>query len=110
MFVGTYSKSKYWNKKTGLNPTHTPHHVVQDAVSNTTHGKGITINIKKTIHDGLETTGRPIRNLNSLRSHLAADIFELRNVLKANGYDRATVNRQLQELVRQNKALGGFSK
>lgn len=51
MYVGTYSKSRYGNIKTELNRTHTPHHVVQDAISNTSHGKGITINIRKDLHE-----------------------------------------------------------
>jgi RHS repeat-associated protein len=109
LYVGTYSRSKYWNKKTGLRETHTPHHVVQDAVSGTSHGKGITINIRKDIHANLETTGSK-RQHDNLREHLAADVKELRNVLREAGYDRTTINTQLQELIRQNKALGGFSK
>ena len=51
LYVGTYSKSKYANKKSGLNSTHTPHHVVQDAISPTSHGKGITINLRKDLHE-----------------------------------------------------------
>lgn len=50
LYVGTYNKSRYWNKKTGLNATHTPHHAIQDAVSTVSTGKGITINIKQSIH------------------------------------------------------------
>ena len=110
LLVGTFNKSKYLNKKTGLNSTHTPHLVVQDSASNTTPGKGITINISKDIHSGLATTSRRMRQLDSLRDHLSADIEELRNVLRGHGHDRSTVNRQLQELIRQNKGLGGFSK
>ena len=83
---------------------------MQDAVSRPSHGRGVTINIRKAIHKGLETTGRPKRNLDTLRNHLAADVNELRNVLRNNGYDRTTVNHQLKELVRQNKALGGLEK
>ncbi|WLD93033.1 hypothetical protein [Alkalihalobacillus sp. AL-G] len=109
LFVGTYNQSRYGNKKTGLNETHTPHHVVQDAVSQTTHGKGITINIRKDIHEQTATFGSK-RDLNSPREHLAADIFELRNLLKQNGYNKSTINTQLQELIRQNKATGGFDK
>ena len=30
--------------------------------------------------------------------------------LPQNGYSRHVVNRQLKELIRQNKALGGFEK
>lgn len=45
-----------------------------------------------------------------LRTNLAADVSELRNILKDAGYDRNTINRQLQELIRQNKATGDFLK
>jgi DNA/RNA endonuclease G (NUC1) len=40
----------------------------------------------------------------------AADIFEMRNLLKQNGYNNSKINTQLQELIRQNKATGGFDK
>lgn len=99
----------YGNKKTGLNETHTPHHVVQDAVSQTTHGKGITINIRKDIHEQTATFGSK-RDLNSPREHLAADIFVMRNLFKQNGYNKSNINIQLQELIRQNKVTGGFDK
>ena len=109
LYVGTYSKSSYWNKKTGLNKTHTPHHVVQDAVSSVSHGKGITINIRKDIHVNTETYGSLRTGLTN-RQHLAADIAELRVLLKEQGYSRSTINAQLNELIKQNKALGGFEK
>jgi len=41
---------------------------------------------------------------------LARDIRDLRRILHAAGYAQATMNRQLQELIRQKKALGGFEK
>jgi hypothetical protein len=41
---------------------------------------------------------------------LAWDIRDLRRILHEVGYARATMNRQLQELIRPNKALGGFEK
>lgn len=53
---------------------------------------------------------RSRRNLGSLRDHLAADTRELRRILTDAGYDPAVINRQLQELIRQNKATGGFNK
>jgi hypothetical protein len=109
LFVGTYSQSRRANVATGLNRTHTPHHVVQDAVSGTTTGRGITINIAKEIHRLTETYGK-MRNFTSLRQHLAADIRDLRALLRDFGYNRSVVNRQLQDLDRQNKALGGFAK
>ncbi|MBD5089477.1 MAG: hypothetical protein HDT30_11845 [Clostridiales bacterium] len=109
LYVGTYSKSSYWNKKTGLNKTHTPHHVVQDAVSSVSHGKGITINIRKDIHLDTKTYGSLRRGLTN-RQHLAADIAELRVLLKERGYSRSSINAQLNELIKQNKVLGGFEK
>ena len=107
LFVGTYNASRRGNLTSGLNATHTPHHVVQDAVSVTTRGQGITINLRKDLHE-LTTTFGLLRNLPTLRDHLAADVNELRKLLRNTGYDRATVHRQLQELIRQNKAAGGF--
>jgi hypothetical protein len=35
---------------------------------------------------------------------------DLRRILHAAGYARATMNPQLQDLIRQKKALGGFEK
>ena len=111
LYVGTYSKSRYGNIKSGLNKTHTPHHAVQDAISETSHGRGITINIRKDLHE-LTGTFRKTRDIDptDLRKNLAADVWELRNILRDAGYDRSTVNRQLQELIRQNKATGNFLK
>lgn len=34
----------------------------------------------------------------------------MKRILLDAGYDPKVVNRQLQELIRQNKALGGFDK
>lgn len=36
--------------------------------------------------------------------------IELRLLLKNDGYDRSVINAQLYELIKQNKALGGFEK
>ncbi|GAA4459357.1 hypothetical protein GCM10023189_32960 [Nibrella saemangeumensis] len=121
LFVGTYNQVRRANIKSGLNSTHTPHHVVQNAISKTTHGKGVTINLSKELHEKTATFKKPTRdvsqailnnsnNKNSLRTHLAADIKELRNILGTAGYNRSHVNKQLQELIRQNKMNGGFEK
>jgi RHS repeat-associated protein len=105
LYVGTYSTSKYHNKKTGLSATHTPHHVVQNAVSPVSTGRGITINLEKGLHAQTRTFGRsPPPGLNQ-RQHLARDIRDLRNILRQAGYDRAVVNQQLTELIRQSKGL-----
>jgi|GEM_PF-2461971 len=110
LFVGSYSKSYNANKRSGLNATHTAHHVVQDAVSQIKHGHGITINIKRPIHKKISTTGKRVIPNMTMRERLAKDIFELRGLLRTEGYDRGFVNRQLKELIRQNKELGGFVK
>jgi RHS repeat-associated protein len=111
LFVGTYNQVRTANIASGLNETHTPHHVVQNALSTTTHGRGITINIRKDLHELTRTYSVPIdKSIVGLRDNLAADIKDLRKILLDAGYDRDVVNRQLQELIRQNKALGGFDK
>jgi RHS repeat-associated protein len=104
LYVGTYSRSRRGNIKSGLNATHTPDHVIQDAASHLGHGAGITINIPKSIHDMRRTTRRPLENLPSWREHLARDVMELRILLVAHGYHPNLVNRQLRELIRQNEA------
>ena len=110
LYVGTYNKSKYWNKKTGFNATHTPHHAVQDAISSVSTGKGITINIKQSIHPSTESYKSVRNGLIGNRQHLAADIAELRVLLRNEGYSRSVINAQLNELIKQNKSLGGFDK
>lgn len=87
----------------------TPHHAVQDAVSSVSHGRGITINIRKDIQLDTDTYGSTWSGLTN-RQHLAADVAELRELLRNAGYDRSVINAQLNELIRQNKALGGFEK
>ena len=111
LFVGTYNQVKADNIKSGLNSTHTPHHVVQDALSQTTHGKGITINLRKDLHELTRTYRVPIdKSIVGLRNNLAADVKDVKNILLNAGYDPKVVNRQLQELIRQNKDLSGFDK
>jgi hypothetical protein len=95
----------------GLNATHTPHHVVQAAVSLApSRGTGITINLAKELHISTRTFRRPVDATLSLRTHLARDIRDLRGILSGAGYNRGVINRQLQELIRQNKGVGGFGK
>ena len=111
LFVGTYNQVRAGNIKSGLNSTHTPHHVVQDALSQTTHGKGITINLRKDLHELTRTYRVPIdKSIVGLRNNLAADVKDVKNILLNAGYDPKVVNRQLQELIKQNKDLGGFDK
>ena len=111
LFVGTYNQVRAGNIKSGLNSTHTPHHVVQDALSQTTHGKGITINLRKDLHELTRTYRVPIdKSIVGLRNNLAANVKDVKNILLNAGYDPKVVNRQLQELIRQNKVFGGFDK
>jgi hypothetical protein len=110
LFVGTYSQVRRAIINAGLNATHTPHHVLQNAVSQTTHGRGITINLNKDLHALTRTFRRPVESGLSLRTHLARDVKDLRRILGDAGYDPAVINRQLQELIRQNKAVGGLAK
>jgi RHS repeat-associated protein len=104
LYVGTYSTSRRGNIKSGLNATHTPDHVIQDAASHLSHGRGITINIPKSVHAMRRTTSRPLQSLPNWREHLARDVIELRILLVAHGYDPNLVDRQLRELIRQNEA------
>lgn len=111
LFVGTYNQVRGGNMKTGLNSSHTPHHTVQNAISPTTHGRGITINFRKDLHELTRTYKVPIdKSILSLRDHLAADITDLNRILLDAGYDPQVINRQLSELIRQNKELGGLDK
>src|SRR5262249_23311500 len=65
---------------------------------------------EKDLHTLTRTFRRPGGLALNLRTHLARDIRDLRRILHAAGYAHATMNRQLQELIRQNKTLGGFAK
>ena len=107
LFVGTYSKSRRGNLKSGLNPTHTPHHAIQNAASPTTHGRGITINMRKDLHEKTRTFRRPLDRSLTRRQQLARDVKDLRRILREADYDRSQVNRQLVELIRQNKQQWG---
>lgn len=110
LFVGTYSQSYRANRLAGTNQTHTPHHVIQDALSQTTRARGVTINLRQDLHQLTRTFRRPVEPGLNLRTHLARDVMDLRRILRDAGYDPAVINRQLQELIRQNKALGGLGK
>jgi RHS repeat-associated protein len=105
LYVGPYGKSSYGNKTTGLNETHTPHHVVQDAVSDLSRSKGPTINLRKDLHDLTRTKNRNA-DLGDNVKNLAADIKDLRNILRDAGYDRSLVNQQMRELITQNRRAG----
>jgi hypothetical protein len=104
LFVGAYNVSRRGNLRTGLNALFTPHHAVQNAVSSVSHATGITINIPKSLHPGTSSFRRAVNTSLSLRQHLARDVWELRKPLKG-AFDPQLVRQQLQELIRQNKAL-----
>ncbi len=111
LFVGTYNQVRGANIKSGLNTTHTPHHAVQNALSHTSHGKGTTINMQKSLHEFTRTYKVPIdKSVVGLRNNLAADVKDVRKILLNAGYNRSIINPQLQELIAQNKAQGGFQK
>ncbi|WP_297196389.1 RHS repeat-associated core domain-containing protein [uncultured Pluralibacter sp.] len=105
LYVGTYNQVRGANIKSGLNPTHTPHHAIQNAASPTTHGRGITINMRKDLHELTWTYKKPMVRGLSNRDYLGRDIADLRKILRNAGYERDIVNRQLGELIRQNKEL-----
>jgi uncharacterized Zn-binding protein involved in type VI secretion len=105
LYVGTYNQVRGGNIKGGLNATHTPHHVIQNAVSPTTHGKGITINLRKDLHELTWTYKKPLMKGLTERQYLARDAADVRGILKNAGYSRQIVNRQVGELIKQNKEL-----
>ena len=111
LFVGTYNQVRAGNLKSGLNATHTPHHSVQAAVSNaSSRGAGVSINLRKDLHEMTRTYRQAVEAAPNARTHLARDIRDLRKILSRAGYSQTTINAQLKELIRQNKALGGFAK
>ena len=110
LYVGPYSKSYRANVKAGINADHTPHHSLQDAVSRTTRARGVTMNMRQDLHSLTRTFKRPVESGLSLRQHLAGDVMDIRSILIDAGYNRSTINRQLQELIGQNKTLGGLGK
>jgi hypothetical protein len=77
-----------------------------DVESATSHGKGPTINIRKSIHEATETMRSRRPSSLTKRQHMAADVRELRRLLLDEGYDPSLVNQSLQELVRQNRLTG----
>ncbi|QNQ22627.1 hypothetical protein HF650_01395 [Kosakonia sp. SMBL-WEM22] len=105
LYVGTYGQVRGGNLKSGLNSTHTPHHAIQNAASPTTHSKDITINLRKDLHELTWTFKKPMVPGLTNREYLARDIVDLRKILKDAGYEQTVINRQLNELIRQNKEL-----
>jgi RHS repeat-associated protein len=105
LFVGTYRESYAANRACGSNLTHSPHHAVQNAVSCTSHAEGATINLPKSIHTRTRTFRRNADLGNNIRN-LAADIRDLRNLLREAGYNRTFVNQQLQKLIELNREIG----
>jgi RHS repeat-associated protein len=108
LYVGTYSTSRAGNIRSGLNQSYTPHHVIQDAASPVTHGTGVTINIPKPLHTSTTSFRSPLDRGLSSRQLLARDVWELRQPLKAHGFDPKLVRQQLQEVIKQNKARYGL--
>jgi len=63
--------------------------------------------MRKELHE-LTRTHRKTVIPGTLREHLGRDVKDIKTILQNAGYDTATVNVQLKELIRQNKAMGGF--
>jgi RHS repeat-associated protein len=109
LYVGPYGKSYRANVRAGVTSEFTPHHVRQAALSPVSRWRGTTINIRRGIHAPTRTISR-LADLGLARTNLAADIHDLRVLLRAEGYDPHLINRQLQELIRQEEAIGGLLK
>lgn len=67
-----------------------------------------TISIIKTYKVVHYTYKNPNTRTGTPRQQLAADIFELRKLLRDNGYDRKLVNQQLRKLIQLNKEVGNI--
>jgi hypothetical protein len=102
LFVGSYSRSRAGNVRSGLNRTHTAHHMVADAISPETQANGLTINIQQRLHRFTRTFRRnPVRNQPfDLAEQLHLDVENVRRILLRDGYDYDRVERHLNELVR----------
>lgn len=96
------------NKKAGITKIFTPHHAIQNATAKASRSRGATINIKKSIHKLTYTYRNPKVRIGTPRQQLAADIFELRRLLKDAGYDKKIVNQQLRKLIQLNKEVGNI--
>jgi hypothetical protein len=105
LFVGLYGQTRRANIQSGLNATHTPHHVVQNAVSDTSHSLGVTINMRKDLHQLTRSYGRNA-DLGNNVSNLAADIWDLRTIFRGAGYDSSLVNQQMRALIDLNRKVG----
>jgi hypothetical protein len=105
LFVGLYGQSRRANIQSGLNATHTPHHVVQNAVSDTSHSLGVTINMRKDLHALTRSYGRNA-DLGNNVSNLAADVWDMRSIFRGAGYDRSLVNQQMRALIDLNRKVG----
>jgi len=103
LYVGLYGESLSANELSALIETHTPHHVVQNAVSNVSRWKGVTINFRAELHEKTRTFCRNV-DLGDNRRNLAADILDLRNILREAGYDPALVNQQMRRIIELNRA------
>jgi len=110
LYVSSYSKASKANIEANINRTDkfNDHHAVQNAVSRVSKYKGITITLKETFHKRTRTYGKKIEN-ETLHENLARDVMDIKILTEA-GYDRKLINQQLKELIRQNKAIGGFEK
>jgi ribosomal 50S subunit-associated protein YjgA (DUF615 family) len=72
--------------------------------------RGITINLRKELHEITRTFRKAVEKGLTPRQHLGKDIKDLRKILREAGYDPRLINQQLRELIRQNRKLGGLDK
>ena len=110
LFVGPYGRSYWANRRSGLDGTHSAHHVLQNAISRVSMDRGITINLIKELHEITRTFRKAVEK--GLTPQTASRKRHKRSakILREAGYDRRLINQQLRELIRQNRKLGGLDK
>jgi hypothetical protein len=107
-YVDTYGNAVIANRKAGLG--YVAHHVPQAALGIVSREDGITITPSRRLHSLTRTFGgRAIVGLMN-RQHLAADIWDLRGILRQAGWKTSKLNRQLADVIERNLRLGSFDK
>jgi hypothetical protein len=109
LYVGLYGETFRANELSGLASSHTPHHVVQNKASEVSLWLGVTINLRKDLHRQTRSFSRNV-DLGDNRRNLAADIQDLRNILRKAGYDSALVNQQMRKLIELNAGVGNITR
>jgi hypothetical protein len=109
LYVGLYGETFRANERSGLASSHTPHHVVQNKASEVSLWLGVTINLRKDLHRQTRSYSRNV-DLGDNRRNLAADIQDLRTILRKAGYDSALVNQQMRKLIELNAGVGNITR